>query len=86
MIEAVIQIGNCFDLLDESITSILADSFQGLVQSFEVEGRVLPTNKGRESKLRVLDCLVVNECLSRLATQGRQYDTVRAAFWEGEPI
>lgn len=71
---------------DESITTILAGSFLGLAESFEVEGRMLPTNKGRENKLRALDCLVVNECLSRLATQGRHYDTVRAAFWEGEPI
>lgn len=86
VVGAVIQLGNCFDLLDESITSILAGSFQVLVESFTVEGRNLPKNRGRESKLRLLDCLVVNDCLGRLAKRGRVYDTVRGAFWEGEPI
>lgn len=86
VVGAVIQLGNCFDLLDESITSILADSYQVLVESFTVARRDLPKNRGRDSKLRLLDCLVVNDCLSRLAKQGRVYDTVRGAFWEGEPI
>ncbi len=48
--------------------------------------RTLPANRGRESKLRTLDCPVVNDCLGRLATRGQVYDTVRAAFWEGDPI
>lgn len=86
VVGAVIQLGNCFDLLDESITSVLADSYQELARSFADEGQALPRNRGRESKLRILDCLVVNDCLRRLAAQGRIYDTVRGAFFEGEPI
>ena len=86
VIAAVIQLGNCFDLLDESITSILADSYRELAKGFAEEGRILPRNNGRESKLRILDCLIVNDCLRRLADRRRGYDTVRAAFWEGEPV
>jgi hypothetical protein len=86
VVGAVIQLGNCFDLLNESITSVLADSYQKLAKSFADEGQTLPRNRGHENKLRMLDCLVVNDCLRRLSEQGRVYDTVRGAFWEGESI
>jgi hypothetical protein len=86
VVGAAVQLGNCFDLLDESITSVLADSYTELAQTFADQGRVLPRNRGRESKLRVLDCLVVNDCLRRMEGRGTPYDTVRAAFWEGEPV
>jgi hypothetical protein len=46
---------------------------------------LLPLNKGRDWKLRELDCLVINDCLTRLEQQGVRYDTVRGAFLEGEP-
>jgi hypothetical protein len=36
-------------------------------------------------KRRELDCLVINDCLSRLQQTGVQYDTVRSAFLEGDP-
>lgn len=86
VVGAVIQLGECFDLLDESVTRVLAKSYQELVEMFAARGRTLPANRGRESKLRILDCLVVNDCLGRLANRGQVYDTVRAAFWEGEPV
>lgn len=73
-------------MLDEAITSILADSYRELAQVYEDEGRVLPRNQSQESKLRLLDCLVVNDCLRRMDGGGTPYDTVRGAFWEGEPI
>jgi hypothetical protein len=86
VIGSVVQLANCFDLLDESITSVLADSYHELARMFADERRALPINKGHESKLRNLDCLVINDCLRRLASRGRDYDTVRGAFWEGEPV
>lgn len=84
VIGAVVQLGRCFDLLDESVTSILADNYQELARIFADEGRKLPANRGREGKLRHLDCLVINECLNRLKTQAIEYHTVRGAFVEGE--
>lgn len=86
VIGAVIQLGKCFDLLDESLTNVLAEGYRELAEAFAKEGRALPRNLGRESKLRNLDCLVVNDCLNRLKGRGTVYDTVRGAFWEGEPI
>jgi hypothetical protein len=83
---AVIQLGKCFDLLDESITAILADSFSQLKNDFVRVGQPMPGNKGPSGKLRKLDCLVINDCLERLARWGVHYDTVRCAFLEGEPV
>jgi hypothetical protein len=56
------------------------------VADFSAKHRSLPRNTGREYKFRNLDCLVVNDCLDRLKVDGIEYDTVRAALWEGEPL
>jgi hypothetical protein len=82
---AVIQLGRCFDLLNEGITAVLAKNHSQLVTSYEQAGRPLPQNRGRDWKLRELDCLVINDCLARLQAQGLEYDTVRGAFLEGAP-
>jgi hypothetical protein len=82
---AVLQLGRCFDLLNEAITTILAESYQALLQAYAAEGKALPENRGAERKRRDLDCLVINDCLSGLRLRGVEYDTVRGAFLEGEP-
>jgi len=83
---AVVQLGTCFDLLDESITAILAGSYLKLAGGYADQGRPLPTNTGAAGKLRKLDRLVINDCLIRLNLQGVQYDTVRGAFLEGDAV
>ncbi len=84
VIGAVVQLGRCFDLLDESVTQLLTESYQNLAEMFAVNRQVLPTNQGGHGKARKLDCLVINDCLDRLAEQGVNYDTVRGAFLEGD--
>jgi hypothetical protein len=84
VIGAVIQLGRCFDPMDESITKILANGYIDLTQSYEQAGRRLPVNRGPEGKRRNLDCLVINDCLDRLKGQAIEYDTVRGAFTEGK--
>ncbi len=86
VIGAVIQLGNCFDLLDEEITAILANSYLEFAEFYRTSGRDLPNNRGSGWKLRDLDCAVINDCLDRLAEQGIVFDTVRGAFLEGNPI
>lgn len=81
----VLQLGKCFDLLDESITTLLSDGYNQLVTLMASLGKDLPKNTGIEGKMRKLDCLVINDCLDHLSQQGVQYDTVRGAFIEGEP-
>jgi len=82
-IGVVVQLGRCFDLLDESITSLLTKSYQELVEVFSGP---LPVNSGRDAKRRELDCLVINYSLDRLKERGIEYDTVRGAFLEGAPV
>jgi hypothetical protein len=86
VIGAVIQLGRCFDLLNEGVTAVLGDTYVGVKQFYEQDETALPLNHGRERKLRKLDCLVINDCLNRFRTQNIEYDTVRGAFWEGEPV
>jgi hypothetical protein len=83
---AVVQLGKCFDLLDESVTPLLADSYTRVSDAFNQRGMPLPDNGGAGGKLRKLDCLVINECLEHLRQQGIAYDTVRGAFLEGNPV
>jgi hypothetical protein len=82
---AYIQLGRCFDLLDESITALLGETYERLAQAAAEEGGSLPQNRGREGKLRELDCMVINTCIAELRLGGREYDTVRGAFLEGSP-
>lgn len=86
VVGAVIQLGRCFDLLNEAITAILAQMHQELANAYLTEGQSLPENKGPDGKRRVLDCLVINDCLNRLFQRGLAYDTVRGAFVEGTPV
>jgi hypothetical protein len=80
---AVIQLGRCFDLLNEAITSMLERRYQELAVSYQQAGQPLPQNSGRDWKRRELDCLVINDCLMRGQAHGLDYDTVRGAFLEG---
>jgi hypothetical protein len=83
---AVVQLGRCFDLLNEAVTAILASAYQNLVQTYAARGLPLPANRGPEGKRRELDCLVLNDCLGGLNNAGLAYDTVRGAFLEGDPV
>jgi hypothetical protein len=46
---------------------------------------MLPENRGPGLKRRELDCLVINDCVSRLANDAIRYDSVRGAFLDGDP-
>ncbi len=86
VIGAVIQLGSCFDLLDEEMTLLLTDTFELFRGAYDAGGKALPINRGKEKKLRELDCAVINDTIDRLAGGGVIYDTVRGAFLEGEPV
>src|SRR5882724_5693471 len=86
LLGAVIQLGRCFDLLNEAVTGLLAESYQALAQAYVSQGQTLPENHGHERKRRDLDCLIINDCLNHLRGGGMEYDTVRGAFLEGDPV
>jgi hypothetical protein len=80
------QLGTCFDLLDERVTALLADTYPELAQSYTVAGKALPANRGKAGKLRELDCAVINDCVRRMGLWHMPFDTVRGAFLEGPPV
>src|SRR5258708_2420910 len=67
VIGAMIQLGTCFDLLDEINALILARGYQHFADYFAAVGKALPVNKGTGKKLRELDCAVINVCVDRMA-------------------
>jgi hypothetical protein len=93
VIGALINLGNCFDLLDTNHTQLLADLFPLYRQACEATGTTLPTNLSPKSLassdliLRRLDCAVINWCLNFLEKEEKQhYHTVRGLFSEGTPV
>ncbi len=87
---AVVQLGNCLDLMDTRFTDELPAAFEMLRQLHEAAGSPLPTNSGRtpDKKLRRLDCAVLNLYLKaqeRDPVDPRRFDTIRCGFVEGAP-
>ncbi len=86
VVGALVQLGECFDLLDTRYTIDLRDAWQLFRESLESAGRAVPQNAGRDLKARYADCAVINWYLDEIEREGVRYDTVRGAFIEGEPI
>lgn len=88
VVGAILQLGRCFDLMDTRFTADLARAYEFCEALYSAQGRALPVNAGKtpDKKLRRLDCLVLNLYLQRLdENAGQPFQTVRAAFEEGEP-
>lgn len=87
VIGALIQLGNCFDLLDTRFTQDLAQAYELFRKRAEALSLTLPKNSGKtpDKELRRLDCAVLNLYLADSAANGKHYDTVRGGFIEGGP-
>lgn len=86
---ALIQLGDCFDLLDTRFTSELAMAYVPWRASYRRENLPLPRNAGAapDYKLRYRDRAVLGWYLDFLEQEeGRRYDTVRCGFPEGAPV
>ncbi len=86
VVGAIIQLGNCFDLLDTRFTTLLSEAFSLFEKSLVERGLQVPVNKGGtpDRKLRNLDCAYLNWYLEAVA-EDVVYDTVRGCFSEGGP-
>src|SRR5262245_55731365 len=86
VVGALVQLGNCFDLMDTWATTELAHAFAWSISMGP--NTVLPVNQGStpDQKLRRLDCFILNTYFSWVETSGRSFDTVRCAFREGEAV
>lgn len=91
VIGAVIDLGNCFDLLDAKYLRLLRLGYDILVETLEKSGIPLPENKPLKNSedllLRHLDCASI-EAVHNLNRQEKikPFDSVRGAFFEGKEL
>ncbi len=92
VVGAIIDPGACLNLLDRAHLELVAIAHADLAKASADAGRPLPQNVRlpgrRDPLLRRLDCAVINACReSRLRDVAfPPFDTVRAAFIEGDPL
>ena len=85
---AIIQLGNCFDLLDTLATEKLAEAYETLNQESRKRGYTLPQNgpadRDGDVLLRYLDRAIIEFAINELSDlTSDTIQTVRGAFWEG---
>jgi hypothetical protein len=87
---AVIQLGNCFDLLDIEFTQMLANDARDLENGLAAQGISLPTNQSVSNRdfdwlRRERDCYVLNYVIPQIEeSKGIIYHSVRSVFQEGD--
>lgn len=89
VIGAVIDLGNCLDLLARGSLETLSQAFESLRATHRMSGKPLPQNAAAGSRdednlLRFLDCAVIRHLHSILADGDEApFDSVRGLFIEG---
>ncbi|ALO34670.1 hypothetical protein CMT41_08015 [Colwellia sp. MT41] len=88
---AVLELGNCLDLLDQKYNDFLKEAYRQLKQDLEAEGKELPKNTHFGStdfdfKARELDCAVIRYACALAEELGEPFDSIRSAFIEGAPL
>jgi hypothetical protein len=86
VVGALIQLGNCFDLMDTRCTELLAKMARPYIEGLKAAGGPIPENKGKDRGARNLDCAIINFSLERFAEGEVTYQCVRGGFTEGPPI
>ena len=89
VIGAVLDPGNCLNLMESSSLRLLRDAYDSLNELLSASGVAMRVNSalsgsGPDLLLRRLDCSVI-EFLHEENT-GRDFDTVRGLFFEGEDL
>lgn len=91
VVGAVIDPGNCLNLLESESLRLLKKAYGTLEETLKLLETPMPENRavgiGDELLLRNLDCAVVEALHTTMKTNGRPpYDTVRGLFPEGKPL
>jgi len=101
VIGAIIDLGNCLDLLVRENLDMLAEAYNGLAAAFHAKGDPLPQNKdvsggkSADKLLRFLDCAVIRRLHASIEEQPSldapssglvAFDSVRGLFTEGAPV
>lgn len=88
VIGAVIDLGECLNLVEAEYLELVQAAYQRLVITSKESNSPLPQNSGHDYARRALDCAVF-ETLHQYVEEfedGAGFDTVRAFFIEGEPV
>lgn len=84
IIGAIIELGNCLNLVEPNSLQIVKAAYDQLYQTHEQAEKAMPRNNGANRKL---DCAVIQSIhASNKAQELPPYDTVRSPFHEDEPI
>jgi hypothetical protein len=84
VIGAVIDLGNCLDLMTAVGIDMVRAAFESLSETLQAAGQNLPRNRDRLR--RRLDCAVIEHLHAIYEDQGGFIDAVRAVFSEGSPV
>ncbi|RYD32355.1 MAG: hypothetical protein EOP86_15875 [Verrucomicrobiaceae bacterium] len=83
---AVIQLGNCLDLLDVTMTRRLQEIYPRFEEGLRKDGGDIPNNQPAR-KMHNLDCAFLNWAIPILEAADRvSYHTIRGVFVEGVPL
>ena len=87
---AILELGNCLDLLNQKHLDFLAQSYD-LLKALLTDEKEFPKNTGFNKndfdfKKRELDCAVIRMAHRYMKSKGIYFDSVRAAFWEGDEL
>jgi hypothetical protein len=84
---AVVQLGNCLDLIQTESLSLVKDAHQAYADLCVSSGSRPLKNRGPQFRARFLDCAVI-ETLHQLRLKERKqpFDTVRGFFLEGREL
>lgn len=90
-IGAVLDLGNCLDLLDQKGLDWVKDAYEYLIDDLNAEAKDLPINapwskNDIDFKKRELDCAVIRYAVKMAEELNEPFDSVRAAFWEGNEL
>lgn len=81
---AVIELGNCLNLVESESIKVLSEAFQGVQKIYSVTGQKMPVNRGDN---RALDCEVIKHIhQSNINESKNPYETIRSAFQEGDEV
>ncbi len=84
VIGAIIELGNCLNLLEPKSIIIIKKAYDGLKELFSQSGDPMPINKGAN---RALDCAVIQYVHQiNIASNNPPYDTIRSSFNEGGEV
>ena len=81
---AIIDLGNCLNLVESYSLNILKEAHSGLVKMYKELGREIPQNRGPN---RQLDCAVIRYIHQTRKENGdSEYESIRSAFDEGDKV